>query len=149
MIVRQALKSVAGVRVFVGSRRALATVPHPDLTLPEPAPIDSAVFNASQLVDASSPPPLYCPSDFQILPNFVSPYEEQMLFEEISRPLKRLRYSSGHWDKAIEDYREMFRSQWTTSVAQQVVNKVYTFSTCPQREKFFLMLIACSLLGNR
>ncbi|XP_069110067.1 alpha-ketoglutarate-dependent dioxygenase alkB homolog 7, mitochondrial-like [Argopecten irradians] len=45
--------------------------------------------------------------------NFISPDEEQQLFNEIEPYMKRLRYEYDHWDGAIQGYRETERRKWT------------------------------------
>ncbi|XP_033738761.1 alpha-ketoglutarate-dependent dioxygenase alkB homolog 7, mitochondrial-like [Pecten maximus] len=45
--------------------------------------------------------------------NFISPDEEEQLFNEIEPYMKRLRYEYDHWDGAIQGYRETERKKWT------------------------------------
>ncbi|OWF42119.1 alpha-ketoglutarate-dependent dioxygenase alkB homolog 7, mitochondrial-like [Mizuhopecten yessoensis] len=47
--------------------------------------------------------------------NFISPEEEEQLFNEIEPYMKRLRYEYDHWDGAIHGYRETERRKWTKS----------------------------------
>ncbi|XP_046426103.1 alpha-ketoglutarate-dependent dioxygenase alkB homolog 7, mitochondrial isoform X1 [Neodiprion fabricii] len=48
----------------------------------------------------------------RIFPDFITPQEEESLFQEIEPYLKRLRYESSHWDNAIQSYRETEKSTW-------------------------------------
>lgn len=48
-----------------------------------------------------------------IVPDFVSPAEEQTLLEETEKIIKRIRYEQSHWDDAIHNYRETEHLRWT------------------------------------
>ena len=43
---------------------------------------------------------------------------------EADRLLKRSRYEQKHWDAAIQDYREGFRSQWSDAQNAMVAQRV-------------------------
>eukprot|EP00730_Choanoeca_flexa_P016822 TRINITY_DN8020_c0_g1_i3.p3 TRINITY_DN8020_c0_g1~~TRINITY_DN8020_c0_g1_i3.p3 ORF type:complete len:216 (+),score=16.38 TRINITY_DN8020_c0_g1_i3:80-727(+) len=45
--------------------------------------------------------------------SFITEEEEALLLSEVSKPLKRLRYSPAHFDEAIAGYRELRRSDWS------------------------------------
>eukprot|EP00050_Salpingoeca_kvevrii_P020551 m.99882 g.99882 ORF g.99882 m.99882 type:complete len:246 (-) comp8913_c0_seq2:118-855(-) len=131
-----ALRSAAARLVcLVSSRNALSAAPCADVVvasrrwrtsmssnLPEDEAIDEHKFTAAEMVDTSR-----CPTfpldDFVIIPNFVSRDEEEILFQELDGPLRRNRYQNYHWDNAITNYREMFRSRWGKS-AQRVVTRI-------------------------
>ncbi|XP_060606568.1 alpha-ketoglutarate-dependent dioxygenase alkB homolog 7, mitochondrial-like [Ruditapes philippinarum] len=51
--------------------------------------------------------------DMQVINDFISEEEEEVLFQEVEPHLKRLRYESSHWDDAIHGYRETERKTWT------------------------------------
>lgn len=68
-----------------------------------------------------------------VLPDFITPNEESDLVKELEVPLKRLRYQTGHWDKAIESYREIEKSKWTCKSNQEVVEKIVTFVFPPDQ----------------
>lgn len=51
--------------------------------------------------------------DFLVFPEFVTEDEAQSLFEEINPVLLRSRYDEGHWDRAIQFYREIHRTKWS------------------------------------
>ncbi|XP_012273262.1 alpha-ketoglutarate-dependent dioxygenase alkB homolog 7, mitochondrial [Orussus abietinus] len=44
--------------------------------------------------------------------DFISPEEEESLFQEVEPYMKRLRYEFDHWDDAIHGYRETERAKW-------------------------------------
>eukprot|EP00045_Choanoeca_perplexa_P000986 m.17251 g.17251 ORF g.17251 m.17251 type:complete len:159 (+) comp10662_c0_seq2:103-579(+) len=46
---------------------------------------------------------------------FLSEAEEEALLTEVAKPLRRLRYSPAHFDEAISGYRELRRSEWSTT----------------------------------
>ncbi|XP_008555356.1 alpha-ketoglutarate-dependent dioxygenase alkB homolog 7, mitochondrial [Microplitis demolitor] len=48
----------------------------------------------------------------RIFKNFISPEEEDSLFQEVEPYMKRLRYEYSHWDDAIHGYRETERAKW-------------------------------------
>lgn len=58
-----------------------------------------------------------------ILPDFVSPAEEQVLLEEAEKILKRIRYEQSHWDDAIHNYRETEHIRWSQP-NQLVIDRV-------------------------
>ncbi|XP_057337229.1 alpha-ketoglutarate-dependent dioxygenase alkB homolog 7, mitochondrial [Microplitis mediator] len=49
----------------------------------------------------------------RIFKNFISPEEEDSLFQEVEPYMKRLRYEYSHWDDAIHGYRETERAKWS------------------------------------
>uniref|UniRef100_H2YPS2 Uncharacterized protein n=1 Tax=Ciona savignyi TaxID=51511 RepID=H2YPS2_CIOSA len=51
--------------------------------------------------------------NFALLENFITEGEESSLIREIDTKWKRLKYQKGHWDNAIEDYRELEISSWS------------------------------------
>ena len=59
-----------------------------------------------------------CSSDFtdhepmQIIDNFVTAEEEGILFNEVEKKLKRMKYESSHWDAVIHGYREIQKLSW-------------------------------------
>ncbi|XP_002940667.2 alpha-ketoglutarate-dependent dioxygenase alkB homolog 7, mitochondrial [Xenopus tropicalis] len=68
-----------------------------------------------------------CPG-LTVVPDFVSPAEESVLFGELEPVLKRKRYEGGHWDEAIHGFRETERLQWSpenSAVLQRVREKAF------------------------
>ncbi|XP_015124670.1 alpha-ketoglutarate-dependent dioxygenase alkB homolog 7, mitochondrial [Diachasma alloeum] len=51
-------------------------------------------------------------STMRIFPEFITPQEEERLFNEVEPYMKRLRYEFSHWDDAIHGYRETERANW-------------------------------------
>ena len=51
-------------------------------------------------------------NSMQIIPDFISENEEQVLLDEIEHILKRIRYEQSHWDDAIHNYRETEHNRW-------------------------------------
>ena len=70
-----------------------------------------------------------------ILPDFITPNEESNLLKELEVPLKRLRYQTGHWDKAIESYREIEKSNWNDKSNEKLVHQIRDFVFPPDESR--------------
>lgn len=67
--------------------------------------------------------------NFEIIPNFISSQEEQVLLTEIDRHFRGIRYEYDHWDNAIHGYRETEKSKWgpkTQFILQRVRDCVFS-----------------------
>ncbi|XP_042241534.1 uncharacterized protein LOC121879096 [Homarus americanus] len=69
-------------------------------------------------------------SSFEVVNNFVSEDEEEVLMKEIEPHLKRLKYEYNHWDDAIHGFRETERSRWGEASAHILTRiRQYAFPT--------------------
>ena len=57
-------------------------------------------------------------SHFTLYSDFISPEEEQALVSELDPVFLRRKYQKGHWDNAIEGYRETERGAWNEANTQ-------------------------------
>lgn len=67
-------------------------------------------------------------SGIRIWEEFVTPDEELAMMKEIDRKWRRLKYQPGHWDNAIQNYREIELSNWSNasnSVIENVRNRAF------------------------
>lgn len=62
-----------------------------------------------------------------VLPDFITTNEENNLLKELEVPLKRLRYQTGHWDKAIESFRELEKSNWNNKSNDELIHRIRDF----------------------
>ncbi|EGD74509.1 hypothetical protein PTSG_05873 [Salpingoeca rosetta] len=62
-------------------------------------------FDQLEAVDAG-------PLGLFVFPDVISEAEEEHLMSQVNRKLKRMRYASAHFDRAISGYREMRKSRW-------------------------------------
>ncbi|XP_064104966.1 alpha-ketoglutarate-dependent dioxygenase alkB homolog 7, mitochondrial-like [Macrobrachium nipponense] len=51
-------------------------------------------------------------SSFQVVSDFISIEEEEILMKEVEPHFKRLQYEFDHWDDAIHGFREIERGRW-------------------------------------
>ncbi|BFY99762.1 hypothetical protein BsWGS_02802 [Bradybaena similaris] len=61
--------------------------------------------------------------DMLVQKDFLTEEEETSLLNEAERYLSRLRYQSGHWDNAIQGYRETEKTSWNENNSK-VINRV-------------------------
>eukprot|EP00051_Salpingoeca_urceolata_P006707 m.88750 g.88750 ORF g.88750 m.88750 type:complete len:269 (+) comp14953_c0_seq3:1847-2653(+) len=96
----------------------------------------SAVPGSSQSVDTAASmvdaPPGFVAEDMVVYPNVITEHEEEELLREVEPALRRCRYEQGHWDRAITNYREVFRSRWKRTEARAIVQRLV--STSPLSE---------------
>ncbi|XP_002131961.2 alpha-ketoglutarate-dependent dioxygenase alkB homolog 7, mitochondrial-like [Ciona intestinalis] len=60
---------------------------------------------------------------FSLFTNFITSEEETSLITEIDTKWRRLKYQKGHWDNAIQDYRELEIRDWrrpNASIIQRI-----------------------------
>ena len=65
----------------------------------------------------------HVPSGIKVWPDFVTEAEEMTLMKEIDRKWRRLKYQQNHWDNAIQNYRELELSRWS-SVSASILETV-------------------------
>ncbi|CAK8675742.1 alpha-ketoglutarate-dependent dioxygenase alkB homolog 7, mitochondrial-like [Clavelina lepadiformis] len=61
--------------------------------------------------------------DLNIVEDFITEEEEKCLIKEIEPKWRRLKYQSGHWDNAIQDYRETEISKWSRQ-SDSIINRI-------------------------
>ncbi|XP_051572691.1 alpha-ketoglutarate-dependent dioxygenase alkB homolog 7, mitochondrial isoform X2 [Myxocyprinus asiaticus] len=59
----------------------------------------------------------------EVRQNFISEEEENALFKEVEKGLRKKRYEFDHWDDAIHGYRETERLQWG-DVCESILRRV-------------------------
>nr|XP_002732369.2 PREDICTED: alpha-ketoglutarate-dependent dioxygenase alkB homolog 7, mitochondrial-like [Saccoglossus kowalevskii] len=58
-----------------------------------------------------------------VYPDFLTEGEEQSLYKEVDKYVKRMRYEYDHWDDAIHGYKETEFSRWSDS-NKQIIQRV-------------------------
>lgn len=81
----------------------------------------------------------------KVIPDFITFDEENKLLKELEVPLKRMRYQSGHWDKAIESYRELEKSTWNDNDNDKLINRIrdYVFPPDQVENGFITKPLSC------
>lgn len=72
--------------------------------------------------------------DMILIEDFVTETEEQRLYAEAQKTMKRMRYQYDHWDNAIHGYREMEKTDWlpdNEQVFQRVRDKAFVSNVLP------------------
>ncbi|XP_068223241.1 uncharacterized protein [Palaemon carinicauda] len=72
-------------------------------------------------------------SSFQVVRDYLSTEEEEILMSEIEPHLKRLQYEFDHWDDAIHGFREIERGRWGKS-ASPIISRMKTYAF-PEEEE--------------
>ena len=77
-----------------------------------------------------------CSSNFtdhksiRIIDNFITAEEESILFEEVEKKLRRMKYESNHWDAVIHGYREIQKLVWSET-AHPIIQRLGSMVTPP------------------
>ena len=66
----------------------------------------------------------------QIIDNFVTAEEESILFNEVEKKLRRMKYESSHWDAVIHGYREIQKLTWLEAT-QPIIQRLRSMVTPP------------------
>ncbi|XP_064105353.1 uncharacterized protein LOC135214864 [Macrobrachium nipponense] len=66
-------------------------------------------------------------SSFQVVSDFISIEEEEILMKEVEPHFKRLQYEFDHWDDAIHGFREIERGRWGKS-ASPIISRMKKYA---------------------
>lgn len=72
--------------------------------------------------------------DMILIEDFISEEEEEHLFAETKKTMKRMRYQYDHWDDAIHGYREMEKTDWwpeNEKIFERVRSKAFVANVLP------------------
>ncbi|XP_055317631.1 alpha-ketoglutarate-dependent dioxygenase alkB homolog 7, mitochondrial [Sitodiplosis mosellana] len=72
--------------------------------------------------------------DMILIEDFISEEEEEHLFAETKKTMKRMRYQYDHWDDAIHGYREMEKTDWwpeNERIFERVRSKAFVANVLP------------------
>lgn len=72
--------------------------------------------------------------DMILIEDFISEEEEEHLFAETKKTMKRMRYQYDHWDDAIHGYREMEKTDWwpeNEKIFERVRQKAFVANILP------------------
>ncbi|GFR57786.1 alpha-ketoglutarate-dependent dioxygenase alkB homolog 7, mitochondrial-like Protein [Elysia marginata] len=73
-------------------------------------------------------------NDMIVKTDFISEREEELLFKEVEKYMRRLRYEFDHWDNAIHGYRETEKREWNeenTQILERVKSLAFTSEVAP------------------
>lgn len=72
--------------------------------------------------------------DMILIEDFISEEEEEHLFAETKKTMKRMRYQYDHWDDAIHGYREMEKTDWwpeNEKIFERVRSRAFVANVLP------------------
>lgn len=73
-------------------------------------------------------------NDMKLIQDFITEQEEQNLFDEAEKTLRRMRYEYDHWDNAIHGYREREKGDWSLEnqqIFQRIHKEAFTANIIP------------------
>ena len=71
----------------------------------------------------------------QLIPDFVTEEEENVLLDEILPLFQSIKYLDIHWDNVIHNYREIEKSNWKEKRNELIITRIRTFIETHEKYK--------------